>query len=389
MGGEKGQRFSALCRGASGSAHPIPSDIYEPGKNSVAAITGAYGYRLTAPGQLLERQDLPPLEPDPGEVVVQVAGCGVCHTDIGFAFDGVPTRHPLPLVLGHEIAGRVVAAGERASGWLDQRVLVPAVIPCGSCPACQGGRATICSHQFMPGNDGDGGFATHTRVPARGLCPIPDSLPAGLTLEMLSVVADAVTTPYEAIRRSDLTADDVAVFVGVGGIGGFGVQIAAACGAAVVAIDIDPKRLELAERHGASLALDAGQTGFKELKNAVRSFARQSRRKNIGLRIFETSGTPAGQTTAFGLLEPGSYLAVVGYTPKKVELRLSNLMAFDATARGNWGCPPEYYPAALQLVLDGKVALEPYIERHSLAEAPEIFQAIAQHRLQRRVVLVP
>ncbi len=70
----------------------------------------------------------------------------------------------------------------------------------------------------MPGNDGDGGFATHVRVPAHGLCPVPDTLPPGFSLECLAVVADAVTTPYEAIRRAGLTAEDVAVIIGVGGI---------------------------------------------------------------------------------------------------------------------------------------------------------------------------
>jgi 6-hydroxycyclohex-1-ene-1-carbonyl-CoA dehydrogenase len=87
--------------------------------------------------------------------------------------------------------------------------------------------------------------------------PVPgtEELPQGLSLAMLSVVADAVTTPYEAICRSGLNADDVAVFLGVGGIGGFGVQIAAALGAAVVAIDVDADRLELASAHGATLTL--------------------------------------------------------------------------------------------------------------------------------------
>lgn len=351
--------------------------------------TGAYGYRLVAPGQPLERHELPSPNPEPDAVVVEVAGCGVCHTDIGFGFDGVRTRHPLPLVLGHEISGHVVAAGKLATEWLGRAVLIPAVIPCGICAPCAGGRATICRRQFMPGNDGNGGFATHVRVPARGLCPVPEPLPAGLSLEMLSVVADAVTTPYEAIRRSGLTADDVAVFVGVGGIGGFGAQIAAALGATVVAVDVDPDRLRLAERHGASLALNACALDPKILKATIRQFVENSRQPGIGLKIFETSGTPAGQETAFALLDPGSHLAVVGYTPKKVELRLSNLMALDATARGNWGCPPEHYPAALALVLEGRVSLGPFIEKHPLDEAPEVFQAVAEHRIKRRVVLVP
>lgn len=355
----------------------------------MTAINEAYGYRLVSVGQPLERHELPGLVAGPGEVAVEVAGCGVCHTDIGFAVEGVPTRHPLPLVLGHEITGRVVAAGEQAKDWMGKTVIIPAVIPCEACPACAAGRPTICRRQFMPGNDGDGGFATHVRVPARGLCPVPEPLPDGITLEMLSVVADAVTTPYEAVRRSALTPDDVAVFVGVGGVGGFGVQIAAAFGAAVVAIDVDPERLELVSQHGAALALDARTTPAKELKAAVRAFAKQSGRTGIGLKVFETSGTPAGQETAFALLDHGAYLAVVGYTPGKVELRLSNLMALDATARGNWGCPPEQYPAVLFMILEGKISLAPYIETHPLAETPEVVQAVAEHRIKRRAVLVP
>lgn len=355
----------------------------------MSAIAGAYGYRLVAPKQRLERSVFPPLVPGPDEVVVEVAGCGVCHTDIGFAFDGVPTRHPLPLVPGHEIAGRIVAAGERAAEWLGRAVIVPAVLPCGACPACQAGRPTICRSQFMPGNDGDGGFATHVRVPSRALCAVPARLPPGISLAMLAVVADAVTTPYEAIRRSQLGPEDVAVLVGVGGIGGFGVQIAAARGAAVVAIDVDPERLDLAARHGASLVLHAAAMGAKDLKTAVRAFAKQSGRRGIGLKIFEMSGTPAGQATAFGLLDPGGYLGVVGFTPGTVELRLSNLMAFDATAQGNWGCPPEHYPAALSLVLDGKIALGPYVQERPLDEAPDVLEAVARHAIRSRVILVP
>jgi 6-hydroxycyclohex-1-ene-1-carbonyl-CoA dehydrogenase len=352
-------------------------------------IQGAYGFQLPAPGALLQRRELSALEPGPNEVVVEVAGCGVCHTDIGFAYDGVPTRRALPLILGHEISGQVVTTGEKAADWLGRLVIVPAVIPCDTCPACRAARPTICRHQFMPGNDGDGGFATHVLVPSHGLCPVPAALPEGVTLEMLSVVADAVTTPYEAIRRSGLGQEDVAVVVGAGGVGGFGVQIAAALGAAVVAIDVDPLRLELAAQHGAKLVLDARSTDLKGLRAAVRNFVKDSARQGIGIKIFEMSGAPAGQTIAYGLLDHGAYLAVVGFTPKPIELRLSNLMAFDATARGNWGCPPEQYPAALKLVLEGKVALAPFVEKHPLDEAPAILEAVARHALHRRAILQP
>jgi len=339
-------------------------------------------------GKPLERCELGALTPAADEVVIAVAACGVCHTDIGYAYDGVPTKHPLPLVLGHEITGKVVAAGDAASPWLGTNVIVPAVIYCGECPACRNGQPTICRRQFMPGYDGDGGFASHVRVAARGLCPVPAKLPPGITLEALSVVADAVTTPYEAIRRSGLGAGDVAVVVGTGGIGGFGVQIAAAAGAKVVAIDVDAERLQLVSQHGASLALNPSGMDEKQLKSAVRDFTRQHAAPGHTLRIFEMSGSTAGQATAFNLLDYGAYLAVVGYTPKKVELRLSNLMAFDATARGNWGCPAEYYPAALDLILDGRVKVEPFIERQSLDDTPAVLEGVARHAFRRRVVLV-
>lgn len=351
-------------------------------------ITTTRAFRLNAPGTL-EPCDLALREPVADEVLLEVAGCGLCHTDIGFAFDGVPTRHPLPLVLGHEISGRVIETGPDAREWLGKSVIVPAVIPCGSCDACVANRPTICRRQFMPGNDGDGGFAAHTIVPSRGLCAVPVNLPEGLTLDMLSVVADAVTTPYEAIRRADLGADDLAIFVGAGGIGGFGIQIAAAFGATVAAIDIDDERLALAAQHGASLTLNPKLSDAKVLKTSIRGLARESGKGRAGWKIFEMSGTPAGQQTAFSLLDFGSYLAVVGYTAAKIELRLSNLMAFDATARGNWGCAPSNYPHALQLVLDGKVQLAPFVERHSLDELPALFQAARDHALRRRAIVVP
>jgi len=357
-----------------------------PAQTALSVPATRKGLTLVAKGQFSWAETaLGELSPD--EVIIEIAGCGVCHTDIGFAFEEIPTRHALPLILGHEIAGRIVLAGEHAGNWIGRWVIVPAVIPCGDCDACRSGRPTICRKQFMPGNDADGGFATHVRVPARGLCPVPAELPKGLNLAMLSVVADAVTTPYEAIRRSGLSAEEVAVFVGAGGIGGFGVQIAAGLGAAVVAIDVDADRLELASAHGAGLALNP--RACADVKSAVRSFAKQSGRHGIGLKIFETSGTVNGQQTAFSLLNPCAHLAIVGYAAQKVELRLSNLMAFDATARGNWGCPPDQYLNALAMVLEGKVQIQPFVEMHPLDEGQQVLEAVHHHQLRRRAVLLP
>ena len=337
-----------------------------------------------------ERSESPGAE----QVLVRVAGCGVCHTDLGFFYEGVPTRHALPLALGHEISGTVVEAGSAAREWLGRAVVVPAVIPCGACPACRAGRGSICPRQIFPGNDVHGGFASHVVVPARGLCPVPDLAsrdrnPHGVDLAALSVIADAVSTPYEAIERSGLAARDLAVFVGAGGVGGFGVQVAAARGAAVVAIDVDRSRLATLAVHGAALTLDARQHDFKALKQSVKTFADAREIPSWRQFVFETSGTVEGQATAFGLLGRGGYLGVVGFTPRKLELRLSNVMALDATVRGNWGCPPERYPAILDLVLAGGVRLEPFVERRPLASINQTFVDIHERRTSRRVVLVP
>ena len=350
-------------------------------------------WTVTEPGQPMvveERSGAP----DTGQVLVEVAGCGVCHTDLGYYYDGVPTRHPFPLTLGHEISGTVVDTGAGAEVWQGKRVIVPAVIPCGACDACRSGRGSVCPRQIFPGNDVHGGVATHVTVPSAGLCPVPDLdeaavNPHGVELPELALIADAISTPYQAIENSSLAEGDLAVFIGVGGVGGFGVQLAAARGAHVVAIDVDAERLALLAAHGADLTLAADRLEFKELRGRTRAFAKERGVPSWRQRIFETSGTPVGQATAFGLLGPGGYLAVVGFTPKKLELRLSNLMVFDATARGTWGCLPEHYPAIVELVLGGKVAVTPFSERRPLSSINETFADIHERRVTRRVVLIP
>jgi len=149
------------------------------------------------------------------------------------------------------------------------------------------------------------------------------------------------------------------------------------------------ERLDTLSGFGVRLALRPDQLDAKALKQALREFAKQNGVPSFRHKIFETSGTTAGQATAFNLLGPGGYLGVVGFTPKSVELRLSNLMAFDATAQGNWGCLPEHYPAVLELVLAGKVALHPFVERRPLASINETFEDVRAGRGSGRVVLVP
>jgi len=332
--------------------------------------------------------------PAPGRALIEVAGCGVCHTDLGYLYGGVPTKKGLPIVLGHEVAGVVIDAGPGAEKWVGKRVIAPAVAPCGECRWCKAGRPTSCKKSKMPGNDEDGGFATHVDVPAHSLCEIDAKAKdapigaAGLALWEVSVVADAVSTPMQAIRRAGLAKNDVAIVVGAGGVGGYAVQLAKMVGAHVVAIDIDEKKLARAKELGAALTLDS-KLGAKAVKAELKPFIKSVGAESDGWRVFETSGHPAGQELAWGLLTTGGAISVVGYTPEPTKLRLSNLMAFDATAYGNWGADPALYPDCLEAVASGAVKIRGQVRKESLADAPKILERVHHGEFAERVVLVP
>jgi 6-hydroxycyclohex-1-ene-1-carbonyl-CoA dehydrogenase len=346
---------------------------------------------MVGPGALAEFvQPIPPLAE--GEALVRVAGCGACHTDVGFLYEGVRTRHPLPLVLGHEIAGFVEAARGPAEALVGRAVVVPAVIPCGTCAPCRAGRGAVCRAQVFPGNDVDGGFASHVVVPGHALCEVPGCISAdqrlgraGVTLRELAVVADAVSTAWQANLHAGVDEGDFVVVVGAGGVGSFILQFARQFGAQVVAVDVRPERLQAAKEAGA-IPVDARAGGVRRL---VREVAGDLRAREWGWKIFEASGTTAGQVTAWELLAPASTVVVVGYTREQVSLRLSNLMALDATARGVWGCLPVHYPDVIAATLDGEVDVASAVTTRPLKHLPDVLAALHAGTLDRRVVLVP
>jgi len=351
----------------------------------------AQRWMMVSSDQPLKQETFEPAKPGKDEVLVKISGCGVCHTDLGYYYDGVRTNQPLPLTLGHEISGTVIEAGVNAAEWLDRTVIIPAVMPCSECDECRNGKGTICRAQKMPGNDIEGGFATHITVPANGLCPVDmDRLEkAGLELADVSVVADALTTPYQAAIQAGIGPGDLVIVNGVGGVGGYAVQVAAALGATVVAIDVVAEKLRTIVDCGASLALNARDYDGRSLKKEISAFASENGLRSNQWIIMECSGTSAGQITAFGLLNHGATMCVVGFTMEKVEVRLSNLMAYHARLLGNWGCLPEYYPGALDLVLDGKIKLKPFVAQYPLENINDVFKAVHNGELVCRAIMVP
>ncbi|HET7745870.1 MAG TPA: 6-hydroxycyclohex-1-ene-1-carbonyl-CoA dehydrogenase [Vicinamibacteria bacterium] len=348
----------------------------------------AFAYALHEPRTPLRREGRRLAPPGLGEAIVEVEACGLCHTDLAFADGSVPPRHALPLTLGHEVVGTVAAVGPEARLRAGARVIVPAVLPCGRCAFCAAGRGNACPDQKMPGNDVDGGFATHLLVPAAPLVPL-DGMPAGFDVRELSVVADAVSTAYQAVRRAGVEAGDAVFVVGAGGVGGFVTQIARAKGARVAACDVDRGRLDLVAAHGAERVVAIDGRGPAEVKKEMHALAREWGVPSLRFRVFECSGTTEGQAQAWALLARAATLVQVGFTPRPLELRLSNLMAFDATAHGTWGCPPEAYPEVLGLIFAGKVLLWPFVEHAPLSRVNDLLDDMAHHRLRSRMVLDP
>lgn len=345
-------------------------------------------WQMTEPGKLA-RIRLPTPKPAAGEVVVEIRGCGVCHTDLSYFYLGVPTVQKPPLSLGHEIAG-VVVGGDAAL--LGREVIIPAVIPCGDCDICRQGRGNRCLAQKMPGNSMGiyGGFSSHIVAPAKFLCPVGNR--GGVPLEHLAVIADAVTTPYQAAVRGRLAAGDRVVVVGAaGGVGSFMVQIAKAMGARlVVGIDINQPKLEKMQGFGADEILNPKGLGSRQLKEAFKDICkRHGVPANTGWKIFECTGTKPGQETALSLLSFVGTLVIVGYGTDETSYMLSKLMAFDAEIIGTWGCTPDKYPAVLGMCLDGRIRLEPFVETQPMSRIAQVFDDAHHGRLQRRVVLTP
>jgi len=332
----------------------------------------------------LSENNIPELKE--GEVLVKVAGCGVCHTDISFWHFGVQTKQALPLTLGHEISG-IVVAGDK--DWINKAVIIPAVLPCGECDFCKNGRSNICRNQLMPGNDFDGGFASHIKVPSKFLCEVPHSVLKKYPLEQLAVIADAISTPYQVLKKSELVAGNLAIIIGVGGVGIYGALIAKIFGAKVIALDINDEKLLNAKANGVDAVLNIKGLDTKAIKDKVKELVKEIKAPKFGWKIFEFSGTKAGQDLGFNLITFTSTLSIVGFTMDKLEVRLSNLMAFDAKVIGTWGCRAELYPEVLDLIASDKLKIAQFVQTFPMSQINEVFKNTLEHKYNKRSILIP
>jgi len=338
---------------------------------------------------ILEKTEIPVPPLKPGEVLVEIAGCGVCHTDLGYFYGGVPTVTKPPLTLGHEISGVVVAGDE---GWIGKEVIVPAVMPCNDCPICDMGRGNRCLNQKMPGNSLGiyGGFSSHIPVPSEDLCVVKDR--GDFELAELAVIADAVTTPYQACVKGRLKKGENVVVVGVtGGVGSYMAQMAKAFGAkTVIGIARNPEKLKRALKYGADFVINSTGKDARAIREEFKDICKvNGLPHNYGWVIFEVTGSSVGQEIALTLLSFIGRLIWVGFGLQKNEYSLSRLMAFDAEIIGTWGCLPKYYPKVLELVLNKTIKIKSFTETRPMSQIKEVFEQAHARKLMKRVVLTP
>ena len=323
-------------------------------------------------------EEVPRPVPGPSEALVEVAACGLCGTDLHYLLGEAATAKAPPVVLGHEISGVVTELGPGAAGpSVGSRVLVPPVLPCGVCRLCRTGRENICPGLRMVGNHLDGGFADFLVAPARDLVALPDDLP----LAESSVIADALSTPFHAVvHRARVQPGEWVALVGCGGLGTGALQFATLAGAHVIAIDLNPERLDRARRLGALATLNPKEVDVaKEVRKITSGGA------DVAMEVV---GSPATFSTALSTVRRGGRLCVVGYSDQAAPLPLGRLMFFEEEIAGSLGCRPADFPAIVELVRRGRVRLDPMITgRVSLDRLPEAVEHLRAGRGLRTLVI--
>jgi len=314
------------------------------------------------------------------EILVKVAACGVCHTDLHYIEHGVPTFKQPPVVLGHEASGTIAEVGADVGEWhVGQRVLIPAVLTCGKCMFCRMGRENICTSMTMLGNHIDGAYAEYVAVPAKDVLDLPESIP----LEEASIIADAISTPYHAVKnRARVQPGDTVVIFGCGGVGINAIQLSAACGAYVIAVDINDRKLEWATEFGATKTINASKVDrvSKEVKKLTGGGA------DIAMEVI---GNPRTIEEAFECVRVGGRLCVVGYTHEKMSVVAGKIMFKELEVVGSLGCRPVDYRPLIRMVETGAIDVKRQVtHKFRLDELDKAF-AVMKEGVSLRSIVIP
>ena len=318
--------------------------------------------RLIRPGRPLEMQELPIPPIGARDCLVAVKAAGICHSDAHYRAGRSPV-HPLPLTLGHEVAGVVEAVGADVRDFQPgDRVCVHYLLTCGHCTYCDQGHEQFCRSGRMIGKYADGGYADYIAVPARSLFHLPEEIP----YEHGAILMCSSATALHALRKARLQpGESVAVF-GVGGLGVSAVQLARAFGAReVYAVDIRPGKLALAEKLGA-VPVDASAA------DPVAEIRRQTGGGGVDVAV-ELIGLPLTMEQAFHSLAPLGRVAIAGLTEGSFEVApYRDLINREAEIIGVSDHLAQEIPPLLEWARTGKLDLGPVVTRQVALDCEKI-----------------
>lgn len=337
-------------------------------KTMRAAVVHEFGKPL-----VIENVPLP--TPGPGEVLVKVAACGVCHTDLHAADGDWPVKPKPPFIPGHEAVGTVVALGpgvtELAEGdsvgvaWLHDT--------CMRCEYCETGWETLCEHQHNTGYSCDGGFAEYVIAAA----PFVGRIPDGVDMAEIAPILCAGVTTYKGLKETEARPGEWVAISGIGGLGHVAIQYAKAMGLKVVAIDIAPEKLALAEAAGADLAVDARSP------DAVRQILEKTSGGAHGVLV--TAVSPPAFSQALHIVRRKGTVSLVGLPPGEFPTPIFDVVLKRITVRGSIVGTRRDLDEALAFAAEGKVKAE--IHKAPIEEINTIFELLKAGKIEGRMVL--
>ncbi len=338
--------------------------------------------RLVKVGRPLELQEMPVPVIGEKDILVRIRAAGICHSDVHYRA-GLSPVHPLPMTLGHEIAGIVEKVGSEVTRVkTGERVCLHYNLTCGDCYYCSTGNEQFCERVQMLGHMTQGGYAEYISVPARNAIRLPDEVP----FEQGATLMCASATAFHALRKSKIKAGETVAVFGVGGLGFSAIQLAKAFGALdVFAVDIKEEKLNLAAKYGA-VSINASKV------DPVKEIHRLSNSKGVDVAI-EMIGLPQTMHQAVQCLGVMGRAVLVGLGSKPLEINTyRELLGKEAEVIGSNDHLLQELPLVVEMARRKLLDLSHVVTRTIPLDADAInqaFDSLERFGADVRTVIVP
>ncbi len=312
--------------------------------------------------ELLEIRDLPMPEISDTEVLLKIAACGICGSELE-TFKSRSTRRTPPLIMGHEFCGTIVEVGASCRGFLrDQRVISHSIVTCGSCPPCRRGDTHLCDQRMVFGMHRPGAFAEYVNVPASCLIPWPESLPA-----QSACLAEPLANGVHVANRLKPHKPRTVLILGAGPIGLMCQQsVQALLGAKTIVSDIVPERLETAKRLGAYAAVNATEGKLDSIVSDATG--------GEGVdAVVDAVGSRNTKQQALRLVRPGGAVVWIGLNENIISLDSYAVTLSEKTVYGSYAASITELEQAVGLMDRRKVDVESWVQTFPIQEGVNAF----------------